>query len=159
MQELPSNESPVMNRSAEALAAICTAPFSARIEKPWGWETHWTPPNLPYVGKILHIFTGARLSLQVHEDKTETWILLSGEAATIWESEAGEMIETQLVPGQGYTCVAGQQHRLVGITECDILEVSTPERGTTWRLEDDYSRPHETPAQRSTERAWASRPS
>ena len=39
-----------------------------------------------------------------------------------------------------------------GITDADIIEASTPELGTTWRLEDDFARPHETPEQRKLER-------
>ena len=63
-----------------------------------------------------------------------------------------ELIQTELQPGQGYSTKIGQKHRLLGITDCDVIEVSTPELGTTWRLEDDYSRPHETPEQRELER-------
>jgi hypothetical protein len=44
---------------------------------------------------------------------------------------------------------------LIGITDCDIIEASTPELGTTWRLEDDFARPDETPAQRELERSAA----
>jgi len=33
-----------------------------------------------------------------------------------------------------------------------VFEASTPESGTTWRLEDDYTRPNETPKQRRKER-------
>jgi mannose-6-phosphate isomerase len=62
------------------------------------------------------------------------------------------MIETELLPGQGYSTAVGQRHRLVGVTDCDVVEVSTPERGTTWRLEDDSARPNETPEQRRKER-------
>jgi hypothetical protein len=40
----------------------------------------------------------------------------------------------------------------VGITDCDILEVSTPEIGTTFRLEDDFKRPDETEELRKEER-------
>jgi mannose-6-phosphate isomerase len=52
----------------------------------------------------------------------------------------------------GYSTQVGQKHRLKAITDCDIIEVSTPEAGTTWRLEDDYARPDETPEQRRLER-------
>jgi hypothetical protein len=45
----------------------------------------------------------------------------------------------------------------VGITDCDVVEVSTPELGTTWRLEDDFARPHETPQQRALERSHSER--
>jgi len=61
-------------------------------------------------------------------------------------------METELQPGQGYSTQVGQKHRLIGITDTDIIEVSTPEAGTTWRLEDDYARPDETPEQRRVER-------
>jgi mannose-6-phosphate isomerase-like protein (cupin superfamily) len=104
------------------------------------------------MGKVLHINAGARISLQVHDDKSESWLLLSGRCKVVWENAGGQMEETELAPGHGYTCVTGQKHRLVGITECEIIEVSTPERGTTWRLQDDFQRPHETPEQRSLER-------
>jgi mannose-6-phosphate isomerase len=127
-------------------------PFMRRLDKPWGWEIHWTPAHLPYVGKLIHINAGARLSLQLHDRKEESWLLLTGRAAAVWEGSDGELMQSELMAGFGYTCSRGQKHRLVGLTDCDILEVSTPEIGTTWRLEDDYSRPHETPAQRELER-------
>jgi mannose-6-phosphate isomerase-like protein (cupin superfamily) len=127
-------------------------PYAKRIEKPWGWELHWTPADLPYMGKIIHIRAGARLSLQQHDAKRESWLLLNGRARVMWERDGGELIETELQPGQGYTCAVGQKHRLIGVTDCDVLEVSTPESGTTWRLEDDYARPHETEEQRAIER-------
>lgn len=127
-------------------------PYVRRVEKPWGYELHWVPEDAPYMGKLLHINAGARLSLQVHDEKSESWFLSSGQAKVIWENSQGELIETELQPGVGYTTKVGQKHRLVGVTDCDIIEVSTPELGTTWRLEDDYARPHETPDQRRAER-------
>ena len=127
-------------------------PYVKKIEKPWGYELHWVPENRPYMGKIEHINAGARLSLQVHDQKQESWFLMHGRAKIVWENAQGELIETELEAGKGYTCALGQKHRLVGITDCDIIEVSTPELGTTWRLEDDYARPDETPEQRIKER-------
>lgn len=129
-----------------------TDAYSTRIEKPWGYEIHWVPADAPYMGKIIHINKGARLSLQVHDQKQESWLVTAGEAAVMWENDKGEMIQTNLLPGMGYSTKLGQKHRLIGVTDCDVVEVSTPELGTTWRLEDDYSRPHETPDQRRKER-------
>ncbi|MGH7196100.1 MAG: cupin [Candidatus Saccharimonadales bacterium] len=126
--------------------------YAQRYEKPWGYEIHWVPADSPYMGKLLHINKDARLSLQVHDQKQESWFLISGHASVIWENNNGELIETELKPGQGYSTKIGQKHRLKGLTDCDIMEVSTPEVGTTWRLEDDYARPHETPEQRAAER-------
>jgi len=127
-------------------------PYVKRVEKPWGYELHWVPEALPYMGKVLHIKAGIRLSLQIHDAKRESWFLLSGRAKVIWDDKDGNLIETELQPGQGYTCSLGQKHRLAGITDCDIIEVSTPEMGTTLRLEDDFKRPDETPEQRKLER-------
>jgi mannose-6-phosphate isomerase-like protein (cupin superfamily) len=126
--------------------------YVRRIEKPWGYELHWVFEDAPYMGKVLHINAGARLSLQVHDEKQESWFVMNGEAKVIWSDRNDELIETVLEKGKGYSTKIGQKHRLVGITDCDILEVSTPEKGTTWRLEDDYARPHETEDQRKIER-------
>jgi len=104
------------------------------------------------MGKIEHLNAGARMSLQVHDTKQESWFLMSGRAAVIWENNRGQLIETELEPGKGYSIKIGQKHRLKGITDCDVIEVSTKEAGTTWRLEDDYARPDETPEQRRKER-------
>jgi mannose-6-phosphate isomerase-like protein (cupin superfamily) len=124
-------------------------PYSKRIEKPWGWEIHFVPEDKPYMGKLIHINAGARLSLQKHDMKQESWFLMEGKAAVIWESEEnGELFETELIKGKGYSCEIGQRHRLKGLTDCDVIEVSTPEIGTTYRLEDDYNRRDETPDQR-----------
>jgi len=133
-------------------ATFLTEPHLKKIDKPWGYEIHWTPDNLPYMGKLIHVNANARLSLQVHDKKQESWFIINGRGKVIWENASGELIETELENGKGYSCALGQRHRLAGITDCDIVEVSTPEIGTTFRLEDDYKRPDETEDQRKKER-------
>jgi mannose-6-phosphate isomerase-like protein (cupin superfamily) len=132
--------------------SFSTNPYVKRVEKPWGYELHWVREDAPYMGKIEHIDAGKRMSLQIHDEKQESWLLINGQAKVIWENSYGVLVETELQPGQGYSTYVGQKHRLCGITDCDIVEVSTPELGTTWRLEDDYARPDETPEQRIKER-------
>jgi mannose-6-phosphate isomerase-like protein (cupin superfamily) len=149
MNEMP----PVFDRTS-----FYVEPYIRRVSKPWGWELHWTPSDFPYMGKVLHINAGSRLSLQVHDQKRESWMLLTGRAGVIWEDIDGQLQHTELETGLGYACQLGQKHRLVGITDCDVIEVSTPELGTTWRLEDDFARPNETPQQRALERGDAGRP-
>lgn len=128
------------------------SPYVKKIEKPWGYELHFVPADKPYMGKIIHINGGSRLSLQKHDQKQESWLLIKGRAKVLWDNENDELIETELTPGVGFNCGINQRHRLVGITDCDIIEVSTPEMGTTYRLEDDYKRPDETEDQRKKER-------
>lgn len=127
-------------------------PFVTKVEKPWGYEIIFTPPHLPYTGKIIHVDAGKRLSLQVHDEKVESWILKSGTAKVMWDNDAGKLVKTELTTDQGFTSMVGQRHRLIGITDCDIFEVSSPETGTTYRLEDDYKRPDETEEMRKKER-------
>jgi mannose-6-phosphate isomerase len=134
-------------------SAYSTSPYVKRVEKPWGYELHWVPEGAPYMGKLIHINASARLSMQVHDQKKESWFIIQGQGTVIWEDAKGSEVETELQPGVGYTTQLGQKHRLKGITDCDIIEVSTPEAGTTWRLEDDYARQHQTPAQRNAEYA------
>ena len=128
--------------------------YQRRIDKPWGYELHLVPEGLPYMMKIIHVTAGARLSLQVHDKKHESWTLLSGPGKVIWENNQGELIETIMEPGVGYTCALGQKHRLAAGEDGDaeFFEASTEESGTTYRLEDDYARPDETPEQRKAER-------
>lgn len=127
-------------------------PYVKRVEKPWGYELHWVPEGMPYMGKILHIDAGKRLSMQVHDTKQETSWLLNGECDLIIENALGELETIHLQKGFGYTTMIGQRHRHHAVTDCDVMEVSTPEAGTTWRLEDDFARPDETPEQRKKER-------
>ena len=48
-----------------------------RVEKPWGYERIWSQTD-HYVGKILFIAAGRRLSLQKHLVKDESFLVLRG---------------------------------------------------------------------------------
>jgi mannose-6-phosphate isomerase len=127
-----------------------------RVEKPWGYELIFTTEDSAYTLKQMHIDAGKRMSLQIHDKKTETYTLLKGKATLLIENSAGELVEVELTSDKGYTTKVGQRHRLIGVTDCDILEASTPEVGTTVRLEDDYARPNETDAMRAKpDRGWS----
>ncbi len=131
--------------------------FVKKIDKPWGYELIFTPDNLPYTGKIMHIEAGKRLSLQVHDTKQESYWLSSGECNLLIENTQGEMESIKMEKGVGYTMMVGQRHRHQAVTDCDVFEVSTPENGNTYRLEDDYSRPTETEELRKDpNRGWSS---
>ena len=41
---------------------------TTRVEKPWGWELWWTVTER-YVGKVIFVNAGRRLSLQYHNQK------------------------------------------------------------------------------------------
>jgi oxalate decarboxylase/phosphoglucose isomerase-like protein (cupin superfamily) len=125
-------------------ANFSTKPFVQKIPKPWGYELKFTPNGLPYSGKIEHIEAGKRLSLQIHDYKMESYILISGECNLILEDEKGEMLTISMQKGVGYTVKPGQKHRHHAITDCDVVEAAMAEGGNTYRLDDDYTRPTET---------------
>ena len=132
-------------RKTVDVSVFTNAPYVRRIEKPWGYEIHFVPDNAPYMGKLEVLNEGAQNSLQVHDKKQESWYWGGGNPIVVIENQNGEMEEIHLKPGQGYTCKIGQKHRLKGGEGGGtFIEVSTPEQGTTFRLEDDYSRPSET---------------
>jgi mannose-6-phosphate isomerase len=125
-----------------------------RVAKPWGWEIIWahTPE---YTGKFIHILAGKRLSLQYHSEKLETQCLMAGRVTLVRGNSDEGLFETEMQAGRGYTIERGQIHRLIAHEDSDVVEVSTPERGTTVRLEDDYQRPDETEAIRALpQRGW-----
>lgn len=129
--------------------------YVKRVEKPWGYELIFTPDGLPYTGKLMHMSAGTRQSLQIHDKKVETYYLGSGRGGVIIENANGEMEEVEFEKNKGYTTKIGQKHRIFAITDCDVLEFSTPESGNTYRLEDDYSRPTETEEMRKEpNRGW-----
>ena len=108
------------------------------VPKPWGHETIWAHTDR-YVGKILHIKAGHALSVQYHERKDETVFLLSGEL--IYRvREAGELRDVQLRVGEAFRITPGTIHQMEAVTDCDVLEASTPELDDVVRLDDRYGR-------------------
>lgn len=109
-----------------------------RVEKPWGWELWWAQTDR-YVGKLLHVKEGHRLSLQYHEVKDETIHVQRGELILVVDEGQG-LIERRMRPGESYHIRPGVRHRMIAVTDCDVLEVSTPEVEDVVRLEDSYGR-------------------
>jgi mannose-6-phosphate isomerase len=130
------------------------APGAQRIIKPWGYEILLSPPDAPYTSKLIHVEAGKRLSLQVHDKKVETQTLIEGKGFLVLEDERGALHDVWMEPNVGYHVAVGQRHRLCAAPDQDatIFEASTPEIGTTYRLEDDYARPHETEEVRADDR-------
>ena len=110
-----------------------------RVEKPWGYELIWARTK-DYVGKILHINKGHKLSLQFHRIKEETIFVSSGKMLLVFENEKGAMEEIPLAAGQAHHIPTGRKHRMVAFEDCDVFEVSTPQLDDVVRLEDGYGR-------------------
>lgn len=138
------------------------------VPKPWGYETIWAKTDR-YVGKILHINAGHALSVQYHKRKDETVFLLSGELK-YWVQVSGQssgargyepgphrtagtgetpvaarspipdLNDVRLQVGDAFRITPGTIHYMEAVTDCDVLEVSTPELDDVVRLKDRYGR-------------------
>ncbi len=108
------------------------------VPKPWGHETIWAHTDR-YVGKILHIKAGHALSIQYHNRKDETVHLLSG--TLVYRVQRGETLDDMhLERGDSFRITPGTIHQMEAITDCDVLEASTPELDDVVRLSDRYGR-------------------
>ena len=107
------------------------------IDKPWGYEEIWANTN-SYVGKLICINPGARLSKQYHQKKEETIYVMAGDLV-FQLGENGD--ETVTGPGSIIHVKPGEVHRFgAGNTPVMLSEVSTSELDDVVRLEDDYKR-------------------
>src|SRR5712671_1400487 len=111
------------------------------VPKPWGHETIWARSER-YVGKILHITAGHELSVQYHNRKDETIYLLSGEIIYRVQKDGNDDVldDVKLKVGESFRITPGTIHQMVAVTDCDVLEVSTPEVDDIVRLSDKYGR-------------------
>ncbi len=110
------------------------------VPKPWGHETIWAHTDR-YVGKILHVKAGEKLSIQYHERKDETVHLLSGEMK-YWVQLPGdtELRDQRLVAGESFRITPHTIHAIEAVTDIDVLEASTPELDDVVRIQDRYGR-------------------
>jgi mannose-6-phosphate isomerase len=106
------------------------------INKPWGHETIWAETD-DYVGKLLFIKAGHRLSKQYHEVKEETIYVLKG---LLYVYDKDDKI-TRVVQGTAFHVTPGQIHRFGAMeSNVELIEVSTNHLDDVVRLEDDYRR-------------------
>jgi mannose-6-phosphate isomerase-like protein (cupin superfamily) len=108
-------------------------------DKPWGYEVIWALTD-NYVGKLMQIKAGHRMSLQYHEKKEETLYVMTG-FLIVWNDE-NEKDCIILKPGDIYHVKPKQIHRFGADKTQDtmIMEVSTNYLDDVIRIKDDYNR-------------------
>jgi mannose-6-phosphate isomerase len=110
------------------------------VDKPWGSELIWAETE-DYAGKILFVKAGESLSLQYHEVKDESWYVLEGRARLELGEVGQDALDVlEIVPGQAFRFLPGTVHRLTGIEDTRIIEVSTAHLADVVRLADSYGR-------------------
>jgi quercetin dioxygenase-like cupin family protein len=106
-----------------------------KVLKPWGWEL-WFARSAQYVGKIIFIKKGHRLSKQYHRVKHET--IYSENGKWLLEINGRKKI---MKPGDAASVRPRAVHRFSApFQDVRLVEVSTPQTADVVRLEDDYGR-------------------
>ena len=109
-----------------------------RVDKPWGYELIFAKTGV-YVGKVLFVRKGHKLSLQYHKEKEETIYLQSGEMLFTVD-EDGTLVQKNMAAGDHYHIAPTVRHRMEAVEDCTIFEVSTTQLDDVVRLEDAYGR-------------------
>ena len=105
--------------------------------KPWGKFYDFAEERKKWHLKILAIKKGGRLSLQLHANRSELWVVAEGKARV----QKGNKIFT-LIPQKLIFIKKKEMHRIVALTDVVIVELSFgnhDERDIT-RLADNYGR-------------------
>ena len=112
------------------------------VIKPWGKEVIWAETK-DYVGKLLYINEGHKLSLQYHEQKEETILVVSGQLELFVSGNERKGMQTlNLGEGDTFHVTPNTIHRFAATlgTNVVLAEVSTNYLDDVVRLEDDYDR-------------------
>ena len=109
------------------------------VHKPWGHEEIFAETDR-YAGKLLAVKTGESLSLQYHEKEEETLRILEGRVIFETGTDVALLESVELGPGDVFHIPPGLIHRMVAVTDCILIEVSTADLDDVVRLSDRYGR-------------------
>lgn len=133
------------------------------VRKPWGYE-RWIAhgaPDFRYSLKEIFLTAGHRTSVQFHERKEETHVIMQGRgvlhfsetpidleryrAGGYTAGQLGEISQSlkqrPLEPGVVFHVKPGYLHRVESVEDLLIMEASTGELDDVVRLADDAGRP------------------
>lgn len=88
--------------------------------------------------KILKIKKGKKGGLQYHRKKNECGIIISGKLKIIYDNGNGKLLEKILKKGDTFHFPPGAIHQEHAITNCQIIEASTPHFNDRVRVEKKY---------------------
>ena len=105
----------------------------------WGSETLLALVPQKYSVKRLEIQAGHKGGLQFHRLKDEVAVMVSGKMIVRYDDGTGTIQERIVGPGDVVHFPPGLVHQEEAITECVIIEASTPHFNDRVRMEESYS--------------------
>jgi len=109
-----------------------------KVDKVWGHE-EVIINNEKYCGKILYLKKGYFSSLHYHREKDETFHILKGKLKleTGYSNDPVNLSSSLMTKGSTIRLMPNTIHRFTGISDTEILEVSTHhEDSDTFRLKE-----------------------
>ena len=92
----------------------------------WGSETLLVLIPKILSLKILKMKKGSKGGLQYHHKKNECGYVISGKLKVKYDNGKGKLIEKMLKKGDSFHFPPGAIHQEEAITECEIIEASSP---------------------------------
>ena len=107
-------------------------------ERPWGTEDILAIVSKQFSVKRLRLKSGSKGGLQYHRLKDEVAILISGSLLVRFDLGDTILREKIIVPGDVVHFPAGLVHQEEALTDCEIIEASTPHFNDRVRVEEIY---------------------
>jgi mannose-6-phosphate isomerase len=108
-------------------------------ERPWGTEDLLAVVSKKFSVKLIRVREGNKGGLQYHRLKDEVAVLISGQMLIRYDLGDGQLRERLIKSGDVVHFPPGLVHQEEAITECVIVEASTPHFNDRVRMEESYS--------------------
>lgn len=107
-------------------------------ERPWGSEDVLALVSQKFSVKRLRIRKGSKGGLQFHRLKDEVAVVISGQLLVRYDLGDGVLRQKVLNSGDVAHFAPGLIHQEEAITDCEIIEASTPHFNDRVRVEEAY---------------------
>lgn len=106
--------------------------------RPWGQEFLLALISKKMTLKLLKIKKGRMGGLQYHRKKNECGVLISGKLKVRYDNGSGKLKSKILKKGDSFHFPPGAVHQEIALTNCQIIEASTPHMNDRVRVEKKY---------------------
>ena len=107
-------------------------------ERPWGTEDLIALVSKQFSVKRLRVNAGNKGGLQFHRLKDEVAVIVSGEMLIRYDLGDGLLRERIVKDGDVVHFPPGLVHQEEALTDCEIIEASTPHFNDRVRMEETY---------------------
>ena len=107
-------------------------------ERPWGTEDLLVLIPGKLMLKRLFVKAGNKGGLQYHHKKNECGHLISGKLVIRYDDGSGKLKEKIILSGESFHFPTGTVHQEEAVTDCVIIEASTPFFNDRVRVEELY---------------------